>query len=178
MLAPFFDLPNVDLRQVSPDSYPEAKGLILLFTCNHCPYVIAYEDRIKALHAQFAPLGVPVVAISSNDKAQYPQDSFEQMQVRAAARGFEFAYLYDESQEVARHYGAERTPHAFILWRTDAGWEIVYKGQIDNNSSYKMPVPVTETYVADRVLQLLAGVALPYSETPSVGCTIKWKLPV
>ena len=168
-----FSLPHVDGQQIGLDTFPDAKAVILIFTCNHCPYAIAYEGRIADLHAEFAPQGIPVIAISSNDAGQYPQDSFEQMKVRAQAKGFAYPYLYDEDQSVARAFDAERTPHAFILLRQGTGWEVVYKGAIDDH--YQDPHAVRDAYVAGTARRILATGGAPYRETPAVGCSIKWK---
>ncbi|RMG56751.1 MAG: thioredoxin family protein [Bacteroidetes bacterium] len=168
-----FSLPNVDGRNLGLADFPDAKAVILIFTCNHCPYAIAYEGRIQALHDEFAPQGIPVLAISSNDATRYPQDSFEQMQARARDKGFGYPYLYDERQEIARAYDAERTPHAFILLRQGADWSLVYKGAIDDN--YERPEAVHDQYVAGTARRILATGGAPYRETPAIGCGIKWK---
>ena len=170
-----FSLPNVDGSTVSLDNYPNAKGFIIIFTCNHCPYAIAYEERIKALDERFTSQGFPVIAISSNDPVSYPQDSFENMKVRARDKEFGFPYLFDETQEIAKLYEAERTPHAYLLHKTDDGLKLVYKGSIDNNNNYKTPRPVTETWLADAVQKLINDGEAEYEETTAVGCTIKWK---
>ncbi|MDX2283985.1 MAG: thioredoxin family protein [Bacteroidia bacterium] len=168
-----FRLQNVDGRWVSPDDYPDAQGFIIIFTCNHCPYSIGSEGRLIALHERYAPLGYPVVAISSNDPEQYPQDSFEQMQVRARERGFPFAYLFDGTQEVAHAYGAERTPHAFLLHKGALGLEVLYRGAIDNHP--KDASQVTESYLSRVLDSWLSEGWVTLSETPAIGCTIKWK---
>ncbi|RMG23644.1 MAG: thioredoxin family protein [Bacteroidetes bacterium] len=170
-----FSLKNVDDRIVSLDDFPDAQGFIIVFTCNHCPYAIAYENRLKELHATYADKGYPLIAINPNDPVQYPQDSFEQMKVRAASKGFEFPYLFDESQEIARQYGATRTPHAFILQKTEDGLEVKYKGAIDDN--YQSAHNVKQRYLAKQLDALIAGKAVPYKETAAIGCTIKWKQP-
>lgn len=168
-----FRLPNVDGRTLGLADFPTAKAVILIFTCNHCPYAIAYESRIQALHEEFAPQGVPLLAINSNDATRYPQDAFDQMQVRAKAKGFGFPYLYDAAQVVAQAFDAERTPHAYILLRQGNDWEVVYKGAIDDN--YEKPEAVRDAYVAGTVRRILATGGAPYRETPAVGCSIKWK---
>lgn len=169
-----FTLKNIDEKSVSLADFSSSKGVVVVFTCNHCPYAIAYEQRLIALHNRYAPQGYPIVAISANDATKYPQDSFEQMQVRAAQRGFPFAYLYDESQAIAHAYGATRTPHVFVLSRTSNGeWETVYEGAIDDN--WQQANAVKQHYLEDVLDALLAGSPSPIRETPAVGCTIKWK---
>lgn len=168
-----FTLPNVDDTHLSLDDFRDRKGVILIFSCNHCPYVIAYENRMKALHEEFAPLGIPVLAISANDPMKYPQDSFENMKVRAKEKAFPFPYLFDESQEVARAFGAERTPHAYFIVPEAAQWKVLYKGAIDDN--HKDAAAVSSRYLATYVHRFLQAGAAAYQETPAVGCTIKWK---
>lgn len=168
-----FSLKNVDGKMVSLEDYADTKGVIVIFTCNHCPYAIAYENRIKELHRTFEPQGIGLIAISSNDPKQYPQDSFENMKVRAESKGFTFPYLFDETQEVAKAYEATRTPHAYFLVGKEAGWEITYKGAIDDN--YKSPDQVTERYLADHIESFLNRGPVKFRETPAVGCTIKWR---
>ncbi len=169
-----FSLPNVvDDQIIALDSYKEAKAVAVIFSCNHCPYVIAYEDRMKALHDTYAPKGIPVIAISSNDIIRYPQDAPEQMKIRAQEKAFGFPYLFDESQEVAKVFEAERTPHVFLMQYQDNRWNVVYKGAIDDNWQHSKEVQ--KTYLADCIEALLRGEELPFTETPAVGCTIKWK---
>ena len=168
-----FTLPNIDDSQISLDSYPDAKGFIIVFTCNHCPYAIAYETRFEQLHEKYAPQGYPLIAINSNDPIKYPQDSFENMKVRATDKGFKFPYLFDESQEVARAYGAKCTPHVYLLNKTDNELMLVYQGAIDDN--YQSAARVKKHYLTDRLDVLLEGKNLTYSETVPIGCSIKWK---
>ncbi len=167
-----FSLPNVDGRNISLDDYPDAKGFIIVFTCNHCPYAVAYELRLKEIHDRFAGRGFPLIAISSNDAQKYPQDSFELMKVRAAQRGWQFPYLYDETQEVAHTYGAERTPHVFVIVKEGDYWQVKYSGAIDDN--YQNAAAVKERYLDDAVLALTDGKPVPMAQTVPVGCTIKW----
>ena len=118
--APQFDLPGVDGQNHSLDSYGDAEALVLVQSCNHCPYVQAWEGRLSAIARDFADRGVRVVAVNSNDVSSHPEDSFEEMQKRASAEGFAFDYLYDEPQAVARALGAERTPEVFVYDRDRA----------------------------------------------------------
>lgn len=165
-----FNLKNVDGTQHSLASIANAKGYIVVFTCNACPYAQAYEDRIIALSKKYAPLGFPVVAINPNDKNVQPADSFDKMKERAKAKNYPFLYLYDESQEVALAYGATRTPHVFVL---DGQRTVRYIGAIDDNS--EDPSAVSEAYVENAVDALLAGKEVPVKETKAIGCSIKWK---
>lgn len=165
-----FKLTNVDGTQHSLAGIQGAKGYIVVFTCNACPYAQAYEDRIIALHKKYAPLGFSVVAINPNDKNVQPGDSFDKMKERAKAKQYPFLYLYDESQEVAKNYGATRTPHVYVL---DATRTVRYIGAIDDNS--EDPSGVTEKYVENAVDALLAGKEVATKETKAIGCSIKWR---
>ncbi len=166
-----FELMNVDGKMVSYASYPKAKGFITIFTCNTCPYSVAYEDRIIALHEKYADKGYPVIAINPNDPEAQPGDSPDKMKVRADEKGFEFAYLFDEGQKVYPAYGATRTPHVFILNKEEAGLVLKYIGAIDDNS--RNPEEVNERYVEDAVDALLAGKELKTTFTKAIGCSIK-----
>lgn len=169
-----FTLKNIDGSMYSMASDPSAQGFIVVFTCNHCPFSVAYEDRIINLDKKFRPKGFPVVAINPNDAAQYEEDSYENMIKRAGEKKFPFPYLHDETQEVARRFGATRTPHVFVLQRDTAGKLYVrYIGAIDNNS--KDADAATSFFVADAVNALMKGKEVPVASTASVGCGIKWK---
>jgi peroxiredoxin len=167
--APQFDLPGVDGRNHSLESFGEADVLVLVQSCNHCPYVQAWEDRLSAIARDYADRGVRIVAVNSNDAANYPEDSFEEMQKRAQARGFAFDYLYDEPQAVARELGSERTPEVFVF---DKPRRLVYHGAIDDN---REEGDVTQQYLRDALEAVLSGQDPPLAETPPVGCTVKWK---
>lgn len=170
-----FNLPAVDGSHVSLHDFLHSKAILIVFTCNHCPYAMAYEERLKKLHNAYMPLGIPLIAISSNDALQYPQDSFERMQARATQKGFPFPYLYDESQELAKTFNAKRTPEAFILQgKNDGLWQILYSGAIDDN--YKNEQFVQKSYVSETLNQLLEQGDIEPWHTESVGCTIKWKM--
>jgi peroxiredoxin len=169
-----FKLKNVDGKMMSLADYKDAKGFIVTFTCNHCPFAKAYEDRTIALHNKYAAKGYPVVAINPNDKDRAPDDSFDAMVVRAKEKSFPFAYLYDESQEIAKAYGATRTPHVYILSKKGNDLTVEYIGAIDDNSDDESAV--TTKYVEKAVENLLAGKKAEPSFTKAVGCTIKWKV--
>ncbi|MEO8085959.1 MAG: thioredoxin family protein [Bacteroidota bacterium] len=168
-----FKLKNVDGKMVSLADYKDAKGFIVTFTCNHCPFSKAYEDRIIALHNKYASQGYPVVAINSNDKTLSPEDSFEGMVVRAKEKNFPFAYLYDESQEIAKTYGATRTPHMYILKKEGSDLTVKYVGAIDDNSDD--PSMVTKKYLENAMDEIIAGKDVTTNSTKAIGCTIKWK---
>ncbi len=171
--APDFVLRNVDGKIVGPRSFSDAKGLILVFTCNHCPYSVKYEDRIIALHNEFAAKGFPVLAVNPNDSVTVPEDAYSKMQERAAEKKFPFPYVVDETQAVAKKYGARRTPHVFVLLRTRTGWTVEYIGAIDDNPDDATKVDAT--FVADAVNALLNGTKPSVATTKAIGCTIKWK---
>ncbi|MBC6699446.1 thioredoxin family protein [Hymenobacter puniceus] len=168
-----FQLKNVDGKLVSLASNKAAKGYIVVFTCNTCPYAKAYEQRIIDLHTKYAPLGYPVVAINPNDPAVAPGDSFADMQKRAKDKRYGFPYLQDESQEVARRYGATRTPHLYVLNRQGNDFVVSYIGAIDDNSEDARLVKTK--YLENAMTELLAGKPATVSTTKAIGCTIKWK---
>ena len=167
--APPFDLPGVDGRNHSLDDYSGVPVLAVVWSCNHCPYVIAWEGRMNALQEEYGDRGFRLVAINSNDAENYPADSFEAMEARAREQGFNFDYLYDEDQSVARQYGPERTPEVFLF---DRDRRLVYHGAIDDSREES---EVGERYLRDAIEALLAVEDPPVSETPPVGCTVKWK---
>lgn len=165
-----FKLKNVDGKNYSLAGIENAKGFIVVFTCNHCPYAVAYQDRLIELHNKYAPLGYPVVAINPNDKAVSPGDSFEGMQKRAREKNYPFAYLYDETQEIARTFGATRTPHVYLL---DQNRIVRYIGAIDDN--HEEPEAVKEKYLENAINALREGKEIGVKETKAIGCTIKWR---
>lgn len=158
---------------VSLEDYKNANGYIVIFTCNHCPFAVAYEDRINELHKKYAPKGYPVIAISSNDPVSVPEDSYSNMKVRAKEKGFSFAYLYDGTQKIATTYGATKTPHVFILEKKGDKNYVRYIGAIDDNT-YE-PESVKEKYVENAVNELMNNKKVSKNYTRAVGCTIKWK---
>lgn len=165
-----FDLLGVSGKQHALSDYPNKGAVVVIFSCNHCPYVQAWEDRMVQLQADYGPKGVQLIAVSANDVAQYPDDSFPSMRERARQKGFNFPYLYDESQQVARAYGAERTPEVFVF---DKARGLRYHGAIDDN--YDEPGAVKEHYLRRALDAVLAGKTPAVAETKPVGCTIKWK---
>lgn len=160
-------------KKVSLSDYKNAKGFIVIFTCNHCPFSVAYEDRIIELHNKYSQKGYPVVAINPNDVDRQPADSYEKMKERAVEKKFPFAYLHDESQEIAKTYGAVRTPHVFILKKEGGKNVVKFIGAIDDNSWNV--ASVKKHYVADALDALIAGKSVKKETAKAVGCTIKWK---
>jgi peroxiredoxin len=167
--APEFDLPGVDGRSHSLDDYAGVEALALVQSCNHCPYVIGWEGRMKDIQRDYADRGFRLVAISSNDADSYPADSFDEMKARAEREGFNFDYLYDEDQSVARALGSQRTPEVFLF---DSDRRLVYHGAIDDSRDDRT---VTQHYLRDALDALLAGREPRVADTPPVGCTVKWK---
>ncbi|SMD33798.1 AhpC/TSA family protein [Reichenbachiella faecimaris] len=168
-----FKLKNVDGKTISMTDYKDAKGFIVVFTCNTCPFSKMYEKRIDLLNQKYEPQGFPVIAINSNDVTKQPGDSFEEMTKRAQDKAYSFPYLYDESQAVATAYGATRTPHVYVLNKNTKGLTVAYIGAIDDN--HKDADAVTQKYVEDAVDSLLGGKAVKTASTKAIGCTIKWK---
>lgn len=168
-----FRLRNVDGRMVALSDFSSGKGAIVVFTANHCPFSRAYEDRLIALHQRYQPLGFPVLAINPNDPAAYEEDSFDNMKLRAREKAFPFPYLLDESQAVARAFGAARTPHVVVLKREGDKFTVQYMGAVDDSSQDASGV--TRRHVEEAVNNLLAGKPVSLNTTKSVGCAIKWK---
>lgn len=168
--APDFKLRGTDEKTYTLASFAAGRILVVNFTCNHCPYAQAYEDRFIALAAEFTPQGAAFLAVSPNDAKTYPADSFENMQRRAAEKNLPFPYLYDEKQAMARAYGAVCTPHLFLF---DAGRKLAYEGRIDDN--WKNPDAVKSRDLRDAIEAVLAGRPAPAPQTNPMGCSIKWK---
>ena len=166
-----FKLKNIDEKMVSLADYDAAKGFIVIFTCNHCPYSVAYEDRIIELDKKYKEKGYPVIAINPNNPAISKGDDFVSMQQRAKDKGFTFPYLFDDGQKIFPQYGATRTPHVFILNKENNELKVAYIGAIDNNS--QNATAVTEKYVENAVEALLTGEKPSLDFTKAIGCSIK-----
>lgn len=164
-----FSLVNVDGKMVSLADYNEAKGFIIVFTCNMCPYSMANEDRINALDKKYKSKGYPVIAINPNDPQVSRGDGFDDMKVRAKEKGFTFPYLFDEGQNVYPKFGATKTPHVFIVSKNEM--KVEYIGAIDNSSRDESSV--SEKYVENAVDALLAGKTIKKKQTRAIGCSIK-----
>jgi len=165
-----FDLPGTDGARHTLESVRGRNGTVVMFICNHCPYVKAVIDRIARDMAELRPHGVGSVAIMSNDPAEYAEDSFDDMKAVAARHGFTFPYVLDETQEVARAYGAVCTPDFFGF---DRDLKLVYRGRLDASGRSPQPAAARELYDA-MVAVARTGVA-PGAQHPSIGCSIKWK---
>ena len=167
-----FKLMNIDGKKVSMADYKDARGFIVIFTCNHCPYAKLYEDRIIALDKEFKDQGYPVIAINANDSIKQPEDSYSKMIARADSKNFSFPYLLDADQSIAKTYGATRTPHVFLLQKDGKKYVVKYIGAIDDNA--KVPDDVEEKWVEDAITRVNAGKNPNPDMTKAIGCTIKW----
>jgi len=166
----FNNLPGTDGKKHSLKNFAEHKCLVIVFSCNHCPYVQAYEARMIAFQRDYAPKGVQLVAVNSNETANYPEDNFEEMVKRSQQQGFNFPYLRDDDQSVAEVFGATHTPEFFLF---DQKRVLRYHGKMDDN--YQTPGAVKVHYLRNAVDAVLAGEEIREKETYSIGCTIKWK---
>ncbi len=170
-IATDFTLKNIDNQTVSLRDMKDAKGYIVIFTCNHCPYAVAYEDRIIALDKKYKKLGYPVIAINPNNPEKQKEDSFEKMQVRAKEKGFTFPYLFDEGQKIYPQYGATKTPHVYVLEKTNKGNVVQYIGAIDDNHADESAVKAK--YVENAIDALLSNQEVKVKTTKAIGCSIK-----
>lgn len=161
---------NVDDRELSIADVKGAKGTLVVFTCNHCPYVKKWEGRLAELGNTFQAQGVGVIFINSNDPAKYEEDNFENMKARAAKLSLEVPYVVDDTSDVARAFGAGKTPEVFLF---DASGKLVYKGTVDDN--VEKPEAVTKTYLKDALVAVVAGKVPPVQETKAFGCSIKFR---
>lgn len=168
--SPDFSLPGTDGQTYTLDSFKDARVLVVIFMCNHCPYVQACWERLIGLQKEFGPRGVQLVGINSNDASKYPDDSFDAMKTEATRRGHNFPYLCDESQSVARSYNAVCTPDIFVY---DQNRRLAYHGRIDDN--WQEPAKVTRRELADALEALIEGKKPSQEQKPSMGCSIKWK---
>jgi len=168
-----FKLKNVDGKMVSLSDYKDQKGAIVIFDCNTCPYSKAYNDRIIELNQKYASKGFPVITINPNNPEISPGDSYKEMVALAKRKNYSFPYLIDETQQVARSFGASNTPHVFVLEKEAKDFKVAYIGTIDNNS--RDASSATKRYVEDAVEALLENKAIPTTRTKAIGCGIKWK---
>lgn len=169
--APDFSLPGVDGKDYSLNSFKDKKVVVVVFTCNHCPYAQAYEDRLVSIQRDYATKGVQLVGINANDEAGYPEDSFDNMVRRSKKKQFNFPYLRDEGQRIARSYGAEYTPEVFVL---NTKQEVRYIGRIDDN--WQHPDKAHSHDLRAAIDAILAHKKVANPVTHAIGCTIKWKL--
>ena len=168
--CPTFDLPGTDGARHGLASFAAAKVLVVIVSCNHCPYVVAYEERMAKLSREYGPKGVQLVAINANDTSRYPDDGMAQMKARVKERNFDFPYLRDDPQTTVRALGARFTPEAFVF---DAARTLRYHGRIDDN--HRDATKVTSRDLADAIDALLRGETPALAETTPVGCSVKWK---
>ena len=167
--APYFNLPNTNGKHLSIDHF-KAEVLVVIFTCNHCPYVVGSEPRIEAMAERARSEGLGFAGINSNDPVNYESDSWDNM-VKRASRGMSYSYLHDVSQDTARAYGAERTPEFYLI---DSSGSVVYRGRLDD--SPRDPSHTTSSDLSDAMDDLAAGRGVAVPRTTSIGCSVKWKL--
>ena len=165
-----FSLPATDGKGYGPADFKDKKILVVIFMCNHCPYVKAVIDRLIAIQADYACKGVQLIGINANDSEGYPEDSFEAMQEWVEEKGINFPYLFDESQEVAKSYQAQCTPDIYVF---DQARKLAYHGRIDDN--WQEADKVTKQELCDALDTIVDGKPVPESQHPSIGCSIKWK---
>jgi peroxiredoxin len=168
-----FKLKNVDGRIISLSDFASSKGVIVVFTSNHCPFAKAYEDRLIQLNNKYASQGFPVIAINPGDPGTHMDDSFEKMRERASSKGYNYPYLVDETQSIAKTFGAARTPQAYVISRNNGKFVLQYIGMIDDNP--QDPAGATKFYVDEAVGNLLGGKPVVTMSTKPIGCAIKWK---
>jgi peroxiredoxin len=170
-IATDFSLKSTTNKMVSLKDFKDAKGFIVIFTCNHCPFAKAYEDRIIDLDKKFSKLGYPVIAINPNNPEKQSEDSFDKMKIRAKEKGFTFPYLFDDGQKIYPQYGAAKTPHVYLLQKNPRGYQVKYIGAIDDN--YEDEKAVKQKYVENAVNALLNNKEIEVTETKAIGCSIK-----
>ena len=168
-----FKLKNTDGKYLSLSDFKDAKGFVIVFTCNHCPYAQAYQDRIIQLDAKYRAKGYPVIAINPNDPQLVPEDSYANMVKRAQEKSFTFPYLLDEKQEIYKKYGAKHTPHVFLLEKVGHDYIVKYIGAIDDN--YEDATKVTQPYLANAIDNVMVGKTPNPASTKAIGCSIKDK---
>jgi peroxiredoxin len=166
-----FQLKNVDGKMVSLKDYKKAKGFIIVFTCNTCPYAIAYENRIIELNKKYEPIGFPVIAINPNDPEVQPADSYDKMITKSKEKDFKFPYLFDPGRKVSDAYGAAKTPHVYLLSKNGNTLKVEYIGAIDDN--HEDATAVKTPYLANAIEALLAGKKPNPDFTKAIGCTVK-----
>jgi len=171
--APDFKLRGVDGKTYSLESFSSARALAVVFMCNHCPYVIAVQDRINQLAKKYASQGVALIGINSNDPVKYPDDNFAAMQARSKEQGYIFPYLFDDTQSTAKAYDAVCTPDPFVFERVSDQFLLRYHGRIDDN--WKDPKSVKRQELAEALDCILSNRAVNPDQLPAMGCSIKWK---
>lgn len=167
-----FSLLNVDSTHVSLQNFENAKGFLVVFTCNHCPFAKLYTQRLNDLNTKYKAAGVPLLAINSMDALVYEEESFELMRERATNENYNFPYLQDESQSVGKDFGAKHTPQAFVIWKENDAWVVKYKGAIDNNGEHP---ELATSYIGNAVEELLQAKPVSKPHVPSFGCQIYYR---
>jgi len=167
-----FTLRNVNGKNVSTQDYKDAKGFIVIFTCNHCPFAKLYTNRFNELNTKYSNLNVPLIAINSMDTLMYEEETFELMQQKAKKEKFNFPYLQDVTQAVGKLFEAKHTPMAFVIWKENNEWLIKYKGAVDDNGAHPK---LANSYISKAVDELLNGKPVSNSETESFGCAIFYR---
>lgn len=167
-----FELRNVDNTLLKLSDYKDAKGFIVVFTCNHCPFAKLYPQRLNAMNEKYKSLGVPLIAINSMDTLVYEDESFVLMQEKANTEHLNFPYLYDPQQRVGKNFGAEHTPQAFVIWKEQNHWLVKYSGAIDDNGEHP---ELAKSFVTQAVDELLQGKAVSTAKTQSFGCRIFYR---
>ncbi len=168
-----FKLKNIDGKMVSLKDMPQAKGYVVVFTCNNCPYAKAYQDRIIQLDKKYKAKGYPVIAINSNDPELSPEDSYDKMVIRAKEKGYTFPYLFDQTQDVYRAYGAQKTPHTYLIQKEGTDLVVRYIGAIDDN--YQDESKISQSYLSSAIDAVIAGKSPEITYTKAIGCGIKDK---
>jgi peroxiredoxin len=168
-----FNLKNIDGKYISLNDYRDAKGFIIVFTCNHCPFAKLYPQRFNELNTKYKPLGIPLIAISSTDTIMYEEDTYSRMIMKALNEKFNFPYLFDEEQLVAKNFNAQKTPHAFVIWKENEKWILKYSGAIDDNGAE--PKKVQNHFVSNAIEDLLNNREIKIPETKSIGCQIYFR---
>jgi len=171
--APDFTLPGVDGKNYSLNQFKDKKAVLVIFICNHCPYVIAVRDRLNQIAKDYADKGLQVIALNSNDASRYPEDSFEKMKEYALKYSFQYPYLFDETQKTARDYQAVCTPDPYLLESLNGEFILRYQGRLDD--AWKDESQVTQKDLRAALDQVLAGHTVSGPQLPSMGCSIKWK---
>lgn len=171
-VIPDFSLRNVNGKIVSTADYKDAKGFIVIFTCNHCPFAKLYTKRMNDLSEKYSALNIPLIAINSMDTLIYAEESFSKMQATAMNDSFKFPYLQDADQSIGKRFRAEHTPAAYVIWKENNLWKIKYKGAIDDNGENPK---IANSYIANAVEELMAGKSVSNSETQSFGCAIFYR---
>ncbi len=171
-VIPEFSLLNTDNKFVGLSNFPNAKGFIIVFTCNHCPFAKLYPERLNALNLKYTKLDVPLLAINSMDTVVYVDESFGLMREKAIRENLNFPYLYDASQTVGKSFSADHTPHAFIIWKVNNQWVIKYSGAIDDNGEHP---EIASSFIEPALSELLANKEVSKSETASFGCRIYYR---